>query len=215
MELVNEVLHKYCESHSKVFNEDVLLEIDRFTNLNVLMPQMLSGYLQGQYLAMMSKMIQPKNILEIGTFTGYSAVCLAQGLVNDGHLYTLEVNEELKIPVTDFFKKAGLENKISMNIGNALELIDGIDVSFDLVFIDADKTNYPLYYEKCLPKLRQGGIMLIDNVLWSGKVCEAPIKDKKTKAIHELNQKIQNDDRVENILLPLRDGMMWVRKLID
>lgn len=212
MELIDKTLHKYCELHTKVFENDVLNEIDRFTNLNVLMPQMLSGYLQGQYLAMMSKMIQPKNILEIGTFTGYSAVCLAQGLQNGGHLYTLEANEELKAPVTDFFKKAGLDDKINMIIGNAVELIDQFDLVFDLIFIDADKSNYPLYYEKCLPKLKKGGIMLIDNVLWSGKVCEEPIRDKKTKAIHELNQRIQQDDRVENLLLPLRDGMMWVRK---
>jgi predicted O-methyltransferase YrrM len=212
MELINETLHKYCELHTKVFENEALNEIDRFTNLNVLMPQMLSGYLQGQYLAMMSKVIQPKNILEIGTFTGYSAICLAQGLQDSGHLYTLEANEELKGPVTDFFKKAGLDDKIDMIIGNAVELIDQFDLVFDLIFIDADKSNYPIYYEKCLPKLRKGGIMLIDNVLWSGKVCDEPIRDKKTKAIHELNQKIQNDDRVENLLLPLRDGMMWVRK---
>ena len=153
MELVNEVLHKYCESHSKVFNEDVLLEIDRFTNLNVLMPQMLSGYLQGQYLAMMSKMIQPKNILEIGTFTGYSAICLAQGLQDEGHLYTLEANEELKAPVTDFFKKAGLEEKISMQIGNGVELIDKFDIIFDLIFIDADKSNYSLYFDLKILKI--------------------------------------------------------------
>jgi predicted O-methyltransferase YrrM len=176
------------------------------------MPQMLSGYLQGQYLAMMSKMLQPKYILEIGTFTGYSAICLAQGLQDGGHLYTLEANEELKAPVTNFFKKAGLEDKISMQIGNGVELIDNFELIFDLIFIDADKSNYPLYYEKCLPKLKKGGIILIDNVLWSGKVCEEPIRDKKTKAIHELNQKIQHDDRVENILLPLRDGIMCLRK---
>ena len=212
MELINETLHKYCELHTKVFENDVLNEIDRFTNLNVLMPQMLSGYLQGQYLAMMSKIIQPKNILEIGTFTGYSAVCLAQGLQDEGHLYTLETNEELKAPVTNFFKKAGLAHKISMQIGNGVELIDKFEIIFDLIFIDADKSNYPLYYEKCLPKLKSGGIVLIDNVLWSGKVCDEPIKDKKTKAIHELNQRIQQDNRVENLLLPLRDGMMCVRK---
>ena len=212
MELIDERLHKYCELHTKVFESDILNEIDRFTNLNVLMPQMLSGYLQGQYLAMVSKMIQPKYILEIGTFTGYSAICLAQGLQDGGHLYTLEANEELKVPVTDFFKKAGLDDKISMQIGNGVELIDHFELIFDLIFIDADKSNYPLYYEKCLPKLKKGGIMLIDNVLWSGKVCDEPIRDKKTKAIHELNQSIQNDDRVENLLLPLRDGMMWVRK---
>lgn len=213
MELIPEKLHHYCELHSSVFNEKVLEEIDRYTNLHVLMPQMLSGYLQGQYLAMMSKMIQPTNILELGTFTGYSAVCLAQGLKPDGQLYTLEVNEELEKPVNTFFEKAGLADKISMKIGNAVEIINELDIVFDLVFIDADKINYPTYYELCLAKLKKGGILLIDNVLWSGKVAEETIRDKKTKIIHELNQKIQLDESVENILLPLRDGIMWVRKI--
>lgn len=213
MELIPEKLHHYCELHSSVFNEKVLEEIDRYTNLHVLMPQMLSGYLQGQYLAMMSKMIQPANILELGTFTGYSAVCLAQGLKPDGQLYTLEVNEELEKPVNTFFEKAGLADKISMKIGNAVEIINELDIVFDLVFIDADKINYPTYYELCLAKLKKGGILLIDNVLWSGKVAEETIRDKKTKIIHELNQKIQLDESVENILLPLRDGIMWVRKI--
>ncbi len=215
MELVTEKLHQYCEAHSAVFNDEILNEIERYTNLNVLMPQMLSGYLQGQYLAMISKMLAPKRILEIGTFTGYSAVCLAQGLTDDGILHTLELNEEMYKPVTQFFEKAGLKEKIKMMIGDAVENIKSLKESYDLVFIDADKTNYPLYYELTLPKLRKGGIMLIDNVLWSGKVAEEPIKDKKTKAIHELNEQIQKDDRVENILLPLRDGMMWVRKTKD
>ncbi len=213
MELIPEKLHHYCELHSSVFNEKVLEEIDRYTNLHVLMTQMLSGYLQGQYLAMMSKMIQPANILELGTFTGYSAVCLAQGLKPDGHLYTLEVNEELEKPVNTFFEKAGIADKISMKIGNAVEIINELDIVFDLVFIDADKINYPTYYELCLAKLKKGGILLIDNVLWSGKVAEETIRDKKTKIIHELNQKIQLDESVENILLPLRDGIMWVRKI--
>ena len=212
MELIPDRLHNYCETHSKVFENEILNEIDRFTNLNILMPQMLSGYLQGQYLAMMSKMLQPKYILEIGTFTGYSAICLSAGLREDGHLHTLEQNEELFAPISEFFRKANLQDKITMHIGNAIDMIASFDIVFDLIFIDADKTNYPNYYEKCLPKLAKGGIMLIDNVLWSGKVCEEPLKDKKTRAIHELNQKIQHDDRVENILLPLRDGIMWLRK---
>lgn len=213
MELVEEKIHKYCEAHSSVFTDEILNEIERFTNLNVLMPQMLSGYFQGQYLAMLSKMIAPQRILEIGTFTGYSAVCLAQGLREEGILHTIEVNAELKKPVETFFEKAGLANKIQLHIGDAVQLINSFEDVFDLVFIDADKINYPIYYDLCLPKLRNGGILLIDNVLWGTKVTEEPIKDKKTKAIHELNQRIQLDMRVENLLLPLRDGMMWVRKI--
>lgn len=213
MDLIPDKLQQYAELHSSVFSSEILNEIERYTHLHVLMPQMLSGYLQGQFLAMLSKIIQPRRILEIGAFTGYSAICLAQGLTEDGLMYTLEVNEELRKPVLNFFEKAGLKDKIQLHIGNAVDLIQQIDETFDLIFIDADKANYPLYYELALGKLRSGGCLLVDNVLWSGKVVELPIKDKKTAAIHELNERIQKDERVENMLLPLRDGMMWVRKL--
>ena len=212
MDFLTQELNDYATLHSNVFQSDILAEIERHTHLKEMMPQMLSGYLQGQFLALISKLVQPKRILEIGTFTGYSAVCLAQGLTTDGKMITLEVNEELEKPVNAFFKKAGLGDKIEMRIGNAVEMINELEDSFDLVFIDADKVNYPNYYELILPKMRIGGLILVDNVLWSGKVTQEPIKDKKTAAIHALNQRIQNDERVENMLLPLRDGMMMARR---
>ena len=213
MDLLPEKIIDYCERYSKVYDNEILKDIERRTNLNVLQPQMLSGYLQGQFLAMISKMVSPENILEIGSFTGYSAICLAQGLSESGKLITMEVNEELENTIKSNIRSANLESKIELKIGDASKIIQSYDFQFDLIFIDADKTNYPLYYEMCLPKLKIGGIMLVDNMLWSGKVLDEPIKDKKTLAIHQLNQKIQSDDRVENILLPLRDGIMWLRKV--
>ncbi len=213
MDLLPEKIVDYCERYSKVYDNEILNDIERRTNLNVLQPQMLSGYLQGQFLAMISKMVSPENILEIGTFTGYSAICLAQGLSENGKLITIEVNEELKTTIESNIRSANLESKIELRMGDASKIIQSYDFQFDLIFIDADKTNYPLYYEMCLPKLKTGGIMLIDNMLWSGKVLDESIKDKKTLAIHQLNQKIQSDDRVENMLLPLRDGIMWLRKV--
>jgi caffeoyl-CoA O-methyltransferase len=213
MDLLPEKIIDYCERYSKVYDNEILKDIERRTNLNVLQPQMLSGYLQGQFLAMISKMLSPENILEIGSFTGYSAICLAQGLSESGKLITIEVNEELENTIKSNIRSANLESKIELKIGDASKIIQSYDFQFDLIFIDADKTNYPLYYEMCLPKLKIGGIMLVDNMLWSGKVLDEPIKDKKTLAIHQLNQKIQSDDRVENILLPLRDGIMWLRKV--
>lgn len=215
MDFLPQNLDDYAEAHSAVFQADILSEIERHTHLKEMMPQMLSGYLQGQFLAFLSKLVQPRRILEIGTFTGYSAVCLAQGLTEDGLMITLEVNKELYAPVSEFFRKAGLDTKIRMQIGNATEMIEDLDETFDMIFIDADKVNYPNYYNRVFPKLRIGGVLLVDNVLWSGKVAEQPIKDKKTAAIHELNQQIQADTRVENMLLPLRDGIMLVRKIAE
>lgn len=217
MDFLAKNLNDYSEKHTQVFYHEILREIERYTHLKVLMPQMLSGHLQGQYLSFISQLVQPRRILEIGTYTGYSAICLAQGLTQDGFLHTLEVNEELKEPVEGFFQKAGLSDKIKMHIGDAMELIDGLDETFDLVFIDADKPNYPNYYEKILPKVRIGGCIMIDNVLWSGKVTQKVIKenDKQTQGIHQLNQLVHNDDRVANVLLPLRDGIMMIQKIRD
>lgn len=217
MDFLPKNLNDYSEKHTQVFHNEILKEIERYTYLKVLMPQMLSGHLQGQYLSFISQLVQPRRILEIGTYTGYSAICLAQGLTQDGFLHTLEVNEELREPVEGFFEKAGLSDKIQMHIGDAMELIDALEETFDLVFIDADKPNYPNYYEKVLPKLRIGGCILIDNVLWSGKVTQKVIKenDKQTMGIHQLNQLVHNDDRVANVLLPLRDGIMMIQKLRD
>jgi len=205
-------IQDYCEQHSAVFPDEILKEIERYTHLHVLMPQMISGQLQGHFLALLSKLLAPKKILEVGTFTGYSAICLAQGLAPGGRLLTIDINEELEDAVNGFFKKAGLAQKIELRIGAALDIIPQLSDDWDLAFIDADKMNYDHYYELILPKMRSGGCIIIDNVLWSGKVAEEELKGKKTIAIDALNKKIREDKRVEPMLLPLRDGMMMIRK---
>ncbi|WCL82579.1 O-methyltransferase [Saprospira sp. CCB-QB6] len=205
-------IQTYCEQHSEAFPAEILKEIERYTHLHVLMPQMISGQVQGHFLALLSKLLAPKKILEVGTFTGYSAICLAQGLQPGGRLLTLDINEELEDAVNGFFKKAGLEQKIELRIGAALDIIPELSEDWDLAFIDADKMNYDNYYELILPKMRPGGCILIDNVLWSGKVAEPELKGKKTIAIDALNKKIMQDPRVERVLLPFRDGMLMIRK---
>jgi len=210
MEFIDPKLHAYCEQHSGVESE-VLKKLDRETHAKVMMPRMLSGHLQGQFLEMISKMCQPKLILEIGTYTGYSAIYLAQGLAKGGRLITLDINEELAEMAKRYWTEAGVSDKIDHRLGNALELIPTIDGPFDLVFIDADKKNYSNYYDLIIDKMAPGGIILADNVLWSGKVIDELAKDKDTEAIKAYNQKVQNDERVENMLLPLRDGIMMAR----
>jgi predicted O-methyltransferase YrrM len=176
---------------------------------------MLSGHFQGRFLAMISNMIKPKYVLEIGTYTGYSAICLAEGLQLGGKLITIDVNEELEDLVNYNISLANQHDKIEHIIGNASEIIQNLNFPFDLVFIDADKPNYPHYYELVVNKIPSGAFILIDNVLWSGKVVNQKDlnKDKDTQILHSLNESIQNDKRVENILLPIRDGLMLVRKL--
>ena len=154
----------------------------------------------------------PKNILEVGTYTGYSAICLAEGLQPDGKLVTIDVNEELESRVRNYFEEAGLNHKIDYRIGNAAQIIPSLDLVFDLVFIDADKENYSKYYDLVFDKVRSGGLILADNVLWSGKVTK-PKPDKDTRALLEFNEKVMDDPRVENLLLPLRDGIMMIRKI--
>ncbi len=211
MEFLPEKLEEYVEAHTR--EEDQLLqELNRETYLKVLMPRMLSGHLQGQVLRMLSKMIQPETILEIGTFTGYSGICLAQGLTPTGVLHTIDINQELRSMVTSYFEKAGLTEKIVYHNGNALDIIPTMDLAFDLVFIDADKENYSNYFDLVIDKVRSGGYIIADNVLWSGKVIEQN-PDKDTKAIMEFNDKIQADKRVENVLIPVRDGLMVMKKL--
>ncbi len=211
MEFLPEKLEEYVEAHTR--EEDQLLqELNRETYLKVLMPRMLSGHLQGQVLRMLSKMIQPEKILEIGTFTGYSGICLAQGLTPTGVLHTIDINQELRSMVTSYFEKAGLSEKIVYHTGNAIEIIPTMDMAFDLVFIDADKENYSNYFDLVIDKVRTGGYIIADNVLWSGKVIE-PNPDKDTKAIMDFNDKIQADTRVENVLLPVRDGLLVMKKL--
>jgi predicted O-methyltransferase YrrM len=192
---------------------DILKKLNRETHLKMTMPQMLSGHLQGLMLQMFSKMIRPKNILEIGTFTGYSAICLASGLQEGGKLHTIDVNEEFQEMILQYIKEADLENKIRLHIGDAVNILPTLKEEFDLVFIDADKENYSTYYDLVFPKVKQGGFIIADNVLWSGKILNSPMKmDFETKALYEYNLKIKNDSRVENVLLPLRDGLMIARK---
>lgn len=211
MEFLSEDLQQYAEQHSADESE-LLKKINRDTHLSVLMPRMLSGHLQGRILSMMSKMIRPTYILEIGTYTGYSAICMAEGLRNNGKLITIDINEELHEKVSGYFKAAGLSQIVDYRIGNALEIIPELKNSFELVFIDADKENYSNYFDLVIDKVQQGGFILADNVLWSGKVLD-PNPDKDTKAIKEFNKKVSQDSRVESVLLPVRDGIMLLRKV--
>ncbi len=188
---------------------DVLKRLNRETHLKMTMPQMLSGHMQGLMLQMFSKMIRPKNVLEIGTFTGYSAICMAQGLQEGGLLHTIDVNEEFSGIITRYVKEAGLEGKIRLHIGEAVNILPLLKEEFDLVFIDADKENYGTYYDLVFPKVKRGGYIIADNVLWSGKILNSPAKmDIETRSLYDYSAKIQADPRVENVLLPLRDGLM-------
>jgi len=175
------------------------------------MPQMLSGKVQGQFLKFISQMLQPACVLEIGTFTGYAAICLAEGLPENGKLFTIDINEELEAIARTHIEKAGLQNKIIQIIGNAVQEIQQLNETFDLVFIDADKQNYSLYYDLVIDKVRSGGFILADNVLWSGKIIDEQ-KDKDTKKLAEFNDKVQQDNRVENVIVSIRDGIMMIRK---
>ena len=193
---------------------DVLHELNRETNQKFLIPRMLSGHLQGRVLSLFSHLLRPRRILEIGTYTGYSALCLAEGLQSDGKLITIDVNEELEDVVNRYVQKSGLSEKIEFRIGNAMELIPEMNELFDLVFIDADKTNYSNYFDLVIDKVRPGGCIIADNVLWSGKVIhDKENQDEDTTALVAYNQKVQNDPRVENVLMPVRDGLMIARKL--
>ncbi len=211
MDIVSSDIHAYSEAHTSA--ESLLLrQINRETHAVVHMPRMLSGHLQGRFLSMISKMIQPKSILEIGTYTGYSALCLVEGLAPGGTLVTLDINEELEKRVRNYFLTAGKTESIDYRIGNALTIIPTLTGTFDLVWIDADKENYSGYFDLVIDKVPPGGFILADNVLWSGKVLEAT-PDKDAKAIKAFNIKIQSDTRVENVLLPIRDGIMVMRKI--
>jgi caffeoyl-CoA O-methyltransferase len=213
MEFLPPDIENYAEKHTS--EESALLrELNRETHANVLMPRMLSGNLQGRMLAAISHMIRPKRILEIGTFTGYSALCLAEGLEEGGKLITLDINEELESMVRKYIKTAKMEASIDYRIGNAIELLPGIEEQFDLVFIDADKINYLNYYQLVLPKVKKGGFIIADNVLWSGKILlkDGKKADKDTQALIDFNEFVHKDNSVDNVLLPLRDGLMILRK---
>jgi caffeoyl-CoA O-methyltransferase len=211
MEFLPDDIADYIEAHT-AGESDLLKKINRETHAKVLKPRMLSGQLQGRYLSMISHLLKPKNILEIGTYTGYSAICLAEGLAEDGKLITIDINEELETRVRDYFEQAGLSKKVEYRIGNALTIIPTLEQQFDLVFIDADKENYSRYYDLIFDKVKVGGIILADNVLWSGKITMSK-PDKDTRALLEFNAKVNDDTRVENVLLPVRDGIMMARKV--
>ena len=210
MDFIPDKLNHYVEAHTTT-ETDLLKKINRDTHAHVLKPRMLSGHVQGRFLSLISKMIRPGRILEIGTYTGYSAVCLAEGLSPEGKLITIDINEELESRVRGYFNEAKITDRVDYRIGDARTIIPSLTDRFDLVFIDADKENYSFYFDLVIDKVTSGGYLLADNVLWSGKVVE-PKPDKDTQAILDFNDKIQRDQRVENLLLPLRDGMMMMRK---
>ena len=213
MDFLPEKIEQYACNHTQEENI-VLAELNRETWAKVLIPRMLSGHLQGRALSMFSKMIRPNCILEIGTYTGYSAICLSEGLQEGGKLHTIDINEELKSMSSDYFKKAGISKSIVQYVGNALEIIPNMKDEFDLVFIDADKENYSNYFRIVIEKIPIGGFIIADNVLWSGKVVEkVKGKDQETKAIQEFNTLVQTSERVENILMPIRDGLMICQKI--
>lgn len=206
-------LNAYAEDMTTPESE-ALAALNRETNLKVEMPQMLSGHLQGAFLAMMSRMIRPRRILEIGTYTGYSAICLAQGLTEDGLIHTIDINEELADMQQRYWERAGVAEKIKAHIGKAAEVIPKLDESFDLVFIDADKQGYSAYYDLVIERVRPGGFIFADNVLYDGEVLfpEAE-RSKNGKAIQAFNEKMKADSRVSQVLVPLRDGLMIMQKI--
>jgi predicted O-methyltransferase YrrM len=207
-------LQTYIEEHTTPENA-LLHALNRSTHLKTLYPRMLSGHILGRFLALISKIIRPKRILEIGTFTGYSALCLAEGLHPDGQLHTIEINEELEEANLDVFRAAGYGSAIVQHIGDALEVIPKLGMQFDLVFLDANKESYPEYFDVLLQYMNTGSILIADNVLWSGKVTDNSTKkrDRDTEGIVRFNSKVQCDTRVENVLLPVRDGIMMIRKV--
>ena len=212
MDFIDKALETYSKEHTSP-EPDSWVELSRETWLNKLYPRMLSGHLQGAFLSLISQMIKPNRILEIGTFTGYSALALAKGLSKTGLLYTLDINKEHELLALKHFAADGISQKVKMIIGNAIDIIPSLKEKWDLVFIDADKINYSNYFDLVFENIKPGGWIIADNVLWSGKVLtKTDLKDKDTAAIKDFNDKIQADDRIENMLLPFRDGLMLIRK---
>ncbi len=207
MDLNSEKIQDYALEHTQE-EPELLQQLNKETWQKIMVPRMLSGHFQGRILSMISKLIQPKTILEIGTYTGYSALCLAEGMKKNGVLHTIDHNEELVDIQKKYFDKSDYKNNIIRHLGNALEIISEIKENFDLVFIDADKSNYVNYFNALIGKMNPGGVILSDNVLWSGKVVE-PVnsKDVDTKTLIEYNELLKNDRRIETILIPIRDGL--------
>ena len=213
MHFISEKLDDYVVSHSQK-EPDLLKQLNRETNQKMLQPRMLSGHYQGRVLSILSKMINPEFVLEIGTYTGYSALCLAEGMKKYGQLHTIDINEELADFQKKYFDSSDYSENIIQHIGDATEIIPKLDLQFDLVFIDADKPNYPNYFELIIDKMKPGSILLSDNVLWSGKVIEkVKADDESTKALLEYNRLLNEDHRLETVLLPIRDGLTISRKI--
>ncbi|WP_273567790.1 O-methyltransferase [Maribacter halichondriae] len=211
MHFLSPLLEDYIQNHSED-EPEILQELTRETHIKVVRPRMLTGHFQGRVLSMLSKIINPKNILEIGTYTGYSAICLAEGMQKNGQLHTVDINPELSDLQRRYFDKSGFGSQIVQHLGDAIEIIPNLDLTFDLIFIDAEKTEYPEYLEAALKKTKTGSIILSDNVLWSGKVVE-PLnpKDKTTKTVIDYNRNLKEDTRLETVLLPIRDGLTLSR----
>ena len=209
---INKDILEYSEKYSQQ-EPEILQELNRETHLKILNPRMLSGFFQGRLLSIISKLIKPKKVLEIGTYTGYSAICIAEGMNKNGIIHTIDKNEELNTIQKKYFKKSGLENNIIQYNGCALDIIPKIEEKFDLIFIDADKENYINYFNLVIDKLNNNGVILADNVLWSGKVINSEDHDLTTNVLREFNKSVNNDNRVENILLPIRDGISIIRKI--
>lgn len=209
-------LPEEIEAYSERFTEaesPLLAELNRFTHSKVLMPRMLAGHLQGRVISMLSHMIAPKKVVEIGTYTGYSALCWAEGLAPGGRVHTIEVNDELEDKIRHFLDCSDYTQAIELHIGHALEVLKKIDGPLDVVYIDADKENYLAYYEVVMDKVPSGGYIIADNVLWSGKVCGDPeAMDAETRALYDYSQRVHSDERVQNVLFPIRDGLMIARK---
>ncbi len=208
---MNKKLEQYIEDYSTP-EDPVLADLYRQTHIRFLNPNMVSGHLQGKFLEFISFMLRPMNILEIGTFTGYSAICLSKGLRSDGKLITIEINDELTNFAHSYFVKAGVDSKITQLTGKAQEIIPGLDLKFDLVFMDADKREYIEYYNLIIGKLNPGGFIIVDNVLWGGQVVEKETRDPQALGIINFNEMIRRETIVENIIIPIRDGLMLIRK---
>lgn len=212
MEFLPENISAYSEKHTSDESE-LLYELNRQTHIRTTRSRMLSGHMQGRFLSMISKLVRPSFILEIGTFTGYSALCLAEGLKDNGKLVTIDNNAETNAMAQSYFERSAYAHQIELKEGHAQEIIKNLTGPFDIVFIDADKENYNLYFDLVIDKVSSGGLIIADNVLWSGKVAEESTKtDKDTESLKLYNEKIHTDSRVENILVPIRDGLMMARK---
>lgn len=213
MDFLPQEIDDYVVAHSEK-EPELLYNLNRQTHMKVLQPRMLSGHLQGRVLSMLSHMIQPKNVLEIGTYTGYSALCFAEGLQKDGKITTIDINYELEDIIKKHVDESEFKNNIDFKIGDATEIIPALEDEFDIVFIDADKSNYVNYYNLVFDKVKKGGYIIADNVLWSGKVIEDyDSLDRDTQIIMDYNKLVLEDDRVQNVLFPIRDGLMIARKL--